>query len=335
MKKYISLIFIICIAAGLSSCKKEGPSIFNMFTDVKVEFSNKDPHNIVDYKQVNVNDEVWIDYTVTSAKDDMYFIDLLEVGGDTQTPVKYPLDESMRRVATGHIVLKPNRTGKISYRLFAADKNGYYLGDGYKVLTLDVANDFTFVTERYAELPNPYIKIDSLTGNFTYVYPTSPPNYAAAVQSFFSLSEGKSYAYTEGAANSAKIDFGIYSKPTVTRNAATGVITYTPHYYIYSTGVSPSPVPFTGFDFTGWTAKGALFSATQANSVFTGIRTGQQIADAAAKVAVNLTNTEMVPGSAYYFKTATGKYGMIWAHDYGSDRLHERPYVNFWIKIQL
>ncbi|MBW4891880.1 hypothetical protein KXQ82_19305 [Mucilaginibacter sp. HMF5004] len=339
MKKNISLIIIIGFAIVFGSCKKEGPNIFNMFTDVKVEFSNADPRNIVDYKQVKVGDEVWIDYTITSDKDDMYGVYLLEVGNSTPV-LKTVLDPTMRRVATGHIVLNPARTGLISYRIYPVDKIGVYMGDGYKKLTIEVINDLSFVTERYAEIPNPYIKIDSLTGNYNYVYPISIPNYAATAQSFFSLTDAQAYSYTDGAANSAKIDLGIYYKPTVTRtvNATTGVVTITnvAHYYFYSPGVSPSPVPPTlGFNFSGWTAKGTTFSAAQANTVFTGFKTGQQVAAAGAKVAVNLTNPEFVAGSAYYFKTTDGKYGIIWVHDNGFDRTRDRPYANFWIKMQM
>jgi len=352
MKKYIALSLIAGLAMTFGSCKKEGPNIFNQFTGVQIEFHTTDPNDVKEGEQtINVTDQPQIDYTITSDQD-MYGLVLIETG--TTTGIKIPVSPTERRKKSGIQVLPViSRTGPISYRLYATDKTGFYLGDGYKQITLNVVNDYTFLTERYAELPNPTIRIDSAKGvsttdNYKFIYPASIANYTTTSQSFFSLSEAKAYTYTDAAANSAKIDFGMYSKPvvTITKNATTGALTYavTSHLYFYTPGMSPSPLPvagtegptgFEGFSFTGWTPKGTLFSAAQANTVFSAIKTGQQIAAGAAKVAVNLTNPEFVAGSANYFKTADGKYGMIWAHDVGSDRTHPRPYINFWVKMQL
>lgn len=329
MKKYISLSLITGVAMILGACKKEGPNIFNMFTDVKVEFHNNDPQDIVDYKVVHVGDDVWIDYTVTSAKQDMYGLSLLEVG--TSSPTKYVLDSSQRRSASGIIKLTATaRTGQISYRLYATDKIGVYMGDGYKKITMDVVNDFNFTTERFVYLPNSVALVD--TPSVTVSYPLVDPK----AQSFYSIDEAKAYSYEEGAANSAKIDAGIYYKAVLTKNSNGTLKAKEDHYYMYAPGATPSPLPFNDFNFTGWTAKGTLFSTTVvSSSTFTKFQTGQQIADAAKKVAVNQTNIEIKSGNAYYFLTKDGKYGAIYISNLGSDRKHTTPYMDFLVKVQI
>lgn len=326
MKKYISLALIIFLGTLLGSCKKEGDNIFNMFTDIKVEFNNTDPRNIVDTKTVKVGDEVWIDYTVTSPNADMYTMNLLEVG--TSTPTKYSLDATQRREAKGVIKLKATaRTGPISYRLYPTDKTGIYMGDGYKVLTVNVENDYNFTTERYVDIPNSVYTI-----NTTTVTPEFPTVEAQA-ESFYSVTEAKAYSYTNGAANSAKIDCGVYYKPVLTK-VSDNTYSVVPKYYMYAPGAAgASPLPFNQFDFTGWTAKGTLFSAVQTKAVFDGFKTGLALSDAAKKVTINLTNVEIASGSAYYFLTKDGKYGMILIANNGSDR-KRKNYMNFWVKMQ-
>lgn len=341
MKKYISLSLIIGATMIFGSCKKEGPNIFNMFGGLQIEFHTTDPKDVKEGEQtVNVSDQLQIDYTVTSADADMYGLVLIETGANTGT--KIAVGPTERRVKSGIQALPAiSRTGPISYRLYATDKTGTYIGDGYKEITLNVVNDFTFVTERFVSIPNTTIKIDTnktILANSVVSYPLVDATKA----SFFSIANATAYNFKDAAANSANIDFGTYLKVLLTytadstdpTNKAKGTITPVVHFYGYSPGVTPSPLPFPDFTFTGWTPKGTLFSAAQANTVFTAIKTGKQISDAAAKIAVTLTNPEFVSGSCYYFKTTDGKYGMIYPHDIGSDRLHPL-YINFWIKMQM
>lgn len=313
-----------------SSCKKEGPSIFNMFTDVTVEFHSNDPQDIVDYKVVNVGDDVWIDYTVTSAKEDMYTMNLLEVG--TSSPTKYALDASQRHVASGVIKLKATaRTGPISYRLYPTGKTGIYLGDGYKSITIDVANDYTFTTERYVYIPD-FPVGDPVTGVVTY------PVVNADAESYFSVTTSETFSYANGPANSAKIDLGIYRNYTSTKispvPAAAPYYNFTVVDYLYSPSTSPSPVPFNNFDTSSWPIKrGTLFSAgvTTGAATFATFKTGLLLVTAAKKVNINLKTVPAVGGYMYYFLTPEGKYGALLINNNGSDRKHG-SYMNMYVK---
>ncbi|PTQ98118.1 hypothetical protein C8P68_103278 [Mucilaginibacter yixingensis] len=335
MKKNISLSLIIGAAMIFGSCKKEGPNIFNMFGGLQIEFHTTDPKDVKEGEQtVHVGDQLQIDYTVTSADADMYGLVLIETGVNTGT--KIAVGPTERRVKSGIQVLPAiSRTGPISYRLYATDKTGTYIGDGYKEITLNVVNDFNYTTERYLYVPNATFKIDTNKTNLLSSV-VSYPNVSTSLESFYSISNAATYSFAQGAANSAKIDCGVYMKVILglTGTAPNQTLVATPHYYLYTPGVSPSPVPFPDFSFTGWTAKGTLFSANQVNTVFTAIKTGQQIADGASKVAVNLTNPELIPGGSNYFKTTDGKYGMIYAQAVGIDRLHPL-YINILMKVQL
>lgn len=326
MKKYISLSLILCSMLLLNSCKKEGDNIFNMFTDVTVEFHNNNPQNIVDHKVVNVGDEIWIDYTVTSNKEDMYTMNLLEVG--TSSPTKYPLNESQRRSASGLIKLKAtNRTGRISYRLYPTDKTGIYLGDGYKTLTIDVNNDFTFTTERFLFPPNT-ILANPNTGEVTH------PIFDPAAESFLSLTTGETFSYSKGSANSSKIDLGLYRTLTARLNSTTKLYDFTSTDMIYSVGATPSPVPGNNFDVATWpTKRRTLFSAlvSGGSTTFNNHKTGLSITDAAKKLGVNSTVAVASGGSMYYFLTPEGKYGAILINNNGFDRVRGN-YLNVFIK---
>ncbi|RYF21078.1 MAG: hypothetical protein EOO42_11225, partial [Flavobacteriales bacterium] len=70
--KYIHQLFIALCVIVFASCKKESANIFNMFGDVTVTFNNSDPRCVTDYKVINDKEEVWIDFTINSAKEDMY-----------------------------------------------------------------------------------------------------------------------------------------------------------------------------------------------------------------------------------------------------------------------
>lgn len=316
--KNISKFFLL--ASGLfmlASCKKESESIFDMFEDVTVTFKNSDPKAVVDYKQVNDNTEIWIDFTINSANEDMYTVTVERTTGtgfDRSTV--YTLTNDQRRSFSNVFKYTIQRDGQTSFRVFARDQKGVYIGDGYKKVVVDGNPSFKIFANRNIYLPD---------------------TVAKAMPSFFSLNEGTSFSYNDGAANAAKIDFGIYRKPYTN---STGGIEYAVNLYSPSTPV----IPLTVYDLSAWnpkrTTKFSAPIASQATPFVNSAVSGSTIEALAKARTINLNATVgataaagLAAGSAVFFLTPEGKYGMMLVNSVTSD-FEKRPLINVSVKIQ-
>ena len=330
MKLIKSIIGFAALGAlFLSACKKEGENIFNMFTDVEVTFHDTHPFSITGYKQVNDGDSVIIDYTITSKDKDMYAACFLEVG--TSSPIKTVLNDSQRKSYSGVIKMKATKAGKTSYRIYPLDKVGVYLGDGGKMITIDVLPNVSYFNQRFVRVP------DSLTKEG---------------ECYVSLSTGELFTYNQVMANpqlSAKIDFGIYrAYNPVVRNAQGNITTNANYkYYLYS--LSKSPLPFNHFDISSWTKRGTLFSSrlSTGSTLFPKFVSGSTIQDAASAATINqlgpveiavqvinaTSNPSPVSNSMLYFKTPEGKYGVLYLSSVGAN-YKTGTYLVFQIKMQ-
>ncbi|WP_026903126.1 hypothetical protein [Pedobacter glucosidilyticus] len=307
--KIVRSLKIFGVIAGviisLSSCEKESENIFNMFTDVTVTFKGDHPFSVTDYKEVNDGDSVYIDYTVTSAKQDMYQINVLEVGSAVPF-LRIPItDETKRRSFSGVVKLRANvKSGKTSYRVWPVDRRGVYMGDGYKQVTIDVKPNFNHISNRRVYLPDTVAKV---------------------LPCYFSIKTGNTYSYTTGEASSADIDFGIF------RTSST-----TPVINLYS--LSANPLPFAPYNISTWTKRATLFSAPvngHANTFNNTLRTGTIVETEARRRTINLraTTTGLVAGSAVYFLTPENKYGCILVNAVSTD-IEGKPFINISVKVQ-
>lgn len=307
--------FALICAVLLSACAKESENIFTMFKDVNITFNNSDPRCVTDYKLVNDKDEVWIDFTLTSDKEDMYSY-VVETSAGTQQPsrITYAIsDETQRRKFSTVLKMTMNRDGKSTYRIYALNAKGIYMGDGYKKVTVDVNPSYTVFVNRDIYLPDSVGKV---------------------LPSFMSFVDGSTYSYNTGLANSAKIDFGIYR--TMYKDAQ-GNTLYAVNLYNTSTTVFPI------HDFSNWQKRATKFSApvTSQGTVFTNNAiSGSTIETLAKARTITLNNTTattaaagLAPGSAVFFQTPEGKYGMMLINNVTSD-LDRKPYINVSVKLQ-
>ena len=294
------------------ACKKEADNIFNMFEDVSVTYHGSHPFSVTDYKEINEGDSVYIDYTIVSQEKDMYAVALVEIknGNNRATSTIVIPDGANKRNYSGVFKLKADRAGKASYRVYALNNRAIYMGDGYKSVTIDVIPGFTFITNRRIYAPDTTTRV---------------------APSFYSISKAETYSFTNGKANSADIDFGIW------RKAAGG--TRTDYIYnLYSLSVPTPDNPLTIYDVSDWQKRATLFSAPQTGktSLFnTTLVSGQIIETEAKKVAINLlaTKTELTTGSVVFFLTQEGKYGAIHVNE-RTKELDGRPYISISVKMQ-
>ncbi|MEI6950306.1 hypothetical protein V9K67_24205 [Paraflavisolibacter sp. H34] len=300
---------IIGLCGLMASCKKEASNIFNMF-DVTLTLHNDKPNAAAERNDLNPGDSVVVDYTINSPNQDMYMVCVLKVGATTPF-IKIPINETAkRRSYSGQLTLKAEGVGESSYRIWALDKDGVFLGDGYKTIVLNVLSDYRHLSNRKLYFPDTVGK---------------------QAQSYLSLAKGTTYSYTEGAANAADIDLGIYRAFKVETN---GTITTT--YYLYSPSAPTNP--FAPYDLSGWANKRTtLFSAAtgSAANFISLLKSGKAIEAEAKKVTLNLTHVSagIKAGQYVFFRTPEGKYGAMVVNAVATDYLGN-PYLNVSIKIQ-
>ncbi|RZJ64767.1 MAG: hypothetical protein EOO47_26580 [Flavobacterium sp.] len=316
--KNIQKLFLLALSVlTFASCKKEAENIFTMFDEVTVAYNNSDPRCVTDYKLVNDKDEVWIDFTINSTNEDMYSY-VVETSAGTQQPsrITYPItDETKRRSFSNIIKMTMNRDGKSSYRVYALNQKGIYIGDGYKKVTVEVNPSYSIFSGREIFLPDTVTK--------------SRP-------SFFSLSDATSYSYNNGAANATKIDFGIYR--TLYKDAQNNTL-YAINLYNTNKPANTFPV----YDVSTWTKRLTKFSAPvsgQGTVFLTSAISGSTIETLARARTINLdatTATTVAAGlnvnSAVFFLTPEGKYGMLLVTKVTAD-VSGNPYILVNVKMQ-
>ncbi|SDJ07568.1 hypothetical protein SAMN04487898_101246 [Pedobacter sp. ok626] len=303
--------FAIVMALIFSSCKKETTNIFNMFDDVKVTYHSNSPYAVTDFKVVNPGDSVYLEYTIESANKDMAAVCIFETSA--AIPTKIFLTDDQRRSYSGIVKLKMNtRVGKISYRIWAIDKAGVYLGDGYKTITLDVKSDYDYWAGRELTTPDTVGKVNKC---------------------YYALKTGELFNYSNAEVNSSKIDLGLFRVPVL--DGTGRLATY--KYEIYA--LNANPLPFTSYDISSWTKRATLYSVPKngQSSAFLGLRTGEQIVNAAksAKPTTTRTNTStgLIAGSLFYFLTPEGKYGAFYVNSIETNNVGKAVFMNVDVKI--
>ena len=299
----LSVLLLVIFA----SCKKDAPSIFDMFK-VKLTFNQSQPYAVDENGEIELSskDSVLIDYTIESPDEDMYVICLYKNGGNAPVQKINITDAGKRRVYSGTFKFLASELGAglTTYRIWPLDKIGVYLGDGYKKVTINVLSDLKYYSNIKVFMPDTTGKVD--------------PCYLSVGGDGPALN-----SYTTGAANSAKIDFGFYSKvvqvnPTTTRT----------DHYMYS--LTANPLPFTPYDISTWTKRGTLFSAPVTSNATaatwkTRFSTGPKIEEEAKKVNINLTSSPVINANNFvFFKTPEGKYGVMFIQSLNQDYLLRR-----------
>ena len=313
MKKIDKYILLLAISAlCLVSCKKETVNIFNQFSDVDVTYHSNSEFDVTDYKEVNAGDSVHLDYTITSAKKGMFVICVYEAGSAIPF-LKIPLNNSQRRSYSNVVKLKMNtKVGRTSYRVWALDSSGVYMGDGYKTITIDVKSDYNYWSGRELKMPDTVGK---------------------ANKCYYSLTTGELFNYGEASVNSAKIDMGLFRVPVF--NTTTGALSGY-KYDVYA--LNSNPLPFTPYDISAFTKRATLFSAPQTgqSSAFLNLRTSEQIGTAGKnrKATATRTSTGLAAGSLFYALTPEGKYAAIYVNSIETSNLGSGVFLNIDVKIQ-
>jgi hypothetical protein len=193
--------------------------------------------------------------------------------------------------------------GDYTYRVFARNKKGVFIGDGNKSIKVTINPDFLFWSFKTLAVPDSVVKSN---------------------KSFFASSTGEELSFLQGAAKSAIIDFG-YFFDTTTVGA--------PKHTIYALGANK----FAPHVLTTWTRNATVFKKTT-TPAFSALTSGGSLRSAGI---LNLTSgtttsaTALAPGNLVYFRTAAGKFGCIqinFINDFGA--IQSQSYISIDVKVQ-
>jgi hypothetical protein len=301
MKKYI---VGLCFAAVVfTACEKKVDPI-DTYT-VKVDLKNSGGKFVTADKEVNPKDSIYFDFDITSEVD-MQYVEILKNGTRLDT-FNIPAGANRRSFSKVKGYRADSAAGKYEYRIVGRGTQARYLGDGDKKVTLTVIPDFNFWSYRLLFVPD--------TTNKTN-------------KTYYSTTDGKTYSYSEGAANSAKIDFGYYYD-TTTANKHT----------IYALN-APQPL-LSFYDISTWTKNATVFKKmpsavnfvsqlTSSGAINTLIK-GNMTSGTSTKVTTLSTSAG---NNVIGFKTADGKYGAILIRFVSADSPAQTTRIEVDVKVQ-
>jgi hypothetical protein len=172
------------------------------------------------------------------------------------------------------------------------------MGDGGKQIKVTIRPDFDFWSARFLQVPDTIAKSNKC---------------------YYSISEGKTYSYTEASSMSGKIDFGYYYDST--QITAGNPATLQPRgHTIYA--LTNTVAPFQPYDISTWTKNATIFKASSVT--FNNITSAGAIRTAAVSALSSGTVTRFsqtdrtaaqisnfLTGQVLVFRTVAGKYGVM------------------------
>lgn len=293
MKKYIVGIFGMGLL--LSACQKKVEPVDTF--SVNVDFKQAGAKQLTGDVELNPKDSIYFNFTVTSPTD-MAFVEIQKNGARIDTFRLNATNNKSFSMVRGYMA--DSIPGEYTYRVLARNSRAVFLGDGGKQIKVTIKPDFNFWSFRILSVPDTVAKTN---------------------KTYYSTSDGKTYSYSEGAANSAKIDFGYYFDTT---GQATSSTTDDLGHTIYALNSAQPQLSY--YDISSWTKNATVFkkmpaSGTGAVNFGTGLTSGGAIntlirnsmaTGTASKVTgLSLTNSGSTSNSVIGFRTADGKFGAI------------------------
>jgi hypothetical protein len=284
MKKYINILSVAVTAIFcFSACQKKVETIDTYH--VTIEFRNSGAKYLTGDVTLNPKDSIYFDFTITS-QEDMDYVEIQRNGTRIDT---FRLPASNKRSFTtikGYMA--DSAAGEYTYRIMGRTANARYLGDGGKIIKVTITPDFHFWSFRTLMVPDTTAKVNKC---------------------YYATTTGNIYNYTEGAANSALIDFGYYCD-TVGKASASASDDLKHTFYALSS--AQPQIAF--YDISTWTKNATVFK------VITGVNFVTLLTSSAnidRYIKNNMTSgtaskvNKLDGGSIVGFKTAAGKYGAI------------------------
>lgn len=310
MKKYF--LIIATLALFLASCVKKVKDVGSF--DVTVEYHGGNAKNLTGDVTVNPKDSIYLDFKISSPSEDMSYVEIQKNGVRIDTfRMNGFTDKRNFSFVKGYRA--DSVPGDYSYRVLARDARAIFMGDGGKQLKVTVTPDFNFWSYRILQVPDTVAKTN---------------------KTYYSTIDGKTYSYTDGAANSAMIDFGYYYDTTGT---ATSVTTDDVKHTFYALN-SPQP-QLNFYDISSWTKNATIFKKmptsvnfvsglTSGGAINTLIKNNMTSGTASKVTLLSTTAGNNVIG----FRTASGKYGAILVRYTNQDLPAKETRIEVDVKVQ-
>jgi hypothetical protein len=308
MKKIIlgSLLF----GLFLSACEKKAGPIDDF--KVTVDYRNTGTKFLTGDITLNPKDSIYFDFTISSPTE-MSYIEIQKNGTRIDTFRLNSTNNKSFSLVKGYRV--DSAAGDYSYRILARDARAIFMGDGGKMFKVTVKTDFDFWSYRILQVPDTTAKTN---------------------KTYYSSTEGKVYSYTDGGANSAKIDFGFYWDTT---GKGTTVATDDLKHTIYSLNAAQPQLAF--YDISTWTKNVTLLKKmpTSVNFV-SGLTSGGALqtligGNMTSGTSSKVTTVSTTAGSNVIgFKTAAGKFGAILIRYVNGDSPNATTQVEVDVKVQ-
>ncbi|HEY6505376.1 MAG TPA: hypothetical protein VIZ28_15490 [Chitinophagaceae bacterium] len=308
MKKII--LGSLVLGLFLSACEKKVEDVGSF--DVTVEYRSSGAKFVVGDVTLNPKDSIYFDFTISSPTD-MSYIEIQKNGGRLDT---FRLNNTNNRsfsLIKGYRV--DSAAGDYTYRVVARDARGIFMGDGGKMFTVTITPDFYFWSYRIQQVPDTVDKTN---------------------KTYYSSTEGKTYSYTDGGANSAKIDFGYYWDTTGRGTAsASDDLKHT----IYSLSAAQPQLGY--YDISTWTKNVTLLKKMPASVNFvSGLTSGGALqtligGNMNSGTSSKVTTVSTAAGSNVIgFKTAAGKFGAILIRFVNGDSPNKETQIEVDVKVQ-
>ena len=300
MIRFKHTIFTLATAALFTlGCEKKVAPIDSF--GVSVNFNTGNAKNLTGDIAINPKDSIILDFTVSSSAEDMAVIEIQKNGAKIDT---FNVSGTNKRSFSGIKRYQSDSiAGDYTYRVFARNKKGVFIGDGGKSIKVTINPDFIY---------------------WSYKTLAVPDSVAKSNKSFFVSTSGDVLSFVQGAANAALIDFG-YFFDTTTVGA--------PKHTIYALGANK----FAPHDLSSWTKNATVFKKAS-SPAFSALTSGGSLRAAGiSNLASGATTTAnaLASGNLVYFRTAAGKYGCIqinFINDFGA--MQFQTYINIDVKVQ-
>ena len=300
MIRFKHIIFTLATAALFTlGCEKKVAPIDSF--GVTVNFNSGNPKNLTGDIAINPKDSIILDFTIASSTEEMAVIEIQKNGARIDT---FNVSGANKMTFSGiKRYMSDSIAGDYTYRVFARNKRGIFIGDGNKSIKVTINPDFLFWSFKTLAVPDSVVKSN---------------------KSFFASSTGEELSFLQGAAKSGLIDFG-YFFDTTTVGA--------PKHTIYALGANK----FAPHNLTTWTRNATVFKKAT-TPAFSALTSGGSLRSAGI---LNLTSgtttsaTALAPGNLVYFRTAAGKFGCIqvnFINDFGA--IQSQSYISIDVKVQ-
>jgi hypothetical protein len=298
------LFGLALLAFIITGCEKKVDPVDG--SNVTVTLQDAGKNFVTGDVTLNPKDSIFFSFTITSSRDMKYVSVQKNPVNQTAFLKRDTLTAANKNeYSTVMKFMADSANGSYLYRIVAHDATGNYIG--HKDITVNITPDFNYYTYRFLYVPDTVAKVNKC---------------------YFSTNGGNTYSYSDGAANSANIDFGYFYDTTKVSGSPLG-------HTVYALGAST----FAPYDISTWTKNATVFKkiSTPAFNTFTssgGLRTAgiSNLASGAVAKVTGLSASS--PNNMVVFKTAAGKYGVLLINFVNGSDGTSSTYVNVDVKVQ-